>query len=110
MNKAVTPGDGGVPARRRLSVAWLMIRSRAGIAFTRESFSAFFSSRVEAARHRELRDRLIRTLRADDPRRWTYPALAAAVGCSPELIAHIVKTGIVKTGIVKTGGGAKTES
>jgi AraC-like DNA-binding protein len=48
---------------------------------------------AQAARRRELRDRLIRQLRADDPRRWTYPALAAAVGCSPELIAHIVKTG-----------------
>lgn len=47
----------------------------------------------QAARRRELRDRLIRQLRADDPKRWTYPALAAAVGCSPELIAHIVKTG-----------------
>ena len=34
----------------------------------------------------------MRQLRSDDPQRWTYPALAAAVGCSPELIAHIVKT------------------
>lgn len=45
----------------------------------------------QAGRHREQRDRLIRLLRADDPRQWTYPALAAAVGCSPELIAHIIK-------------------
>jgi hypothetical protein len=58
----------------------------------------------QAARRRELRDRLIRRLRADDPRRWTYPALAAAVGCSPELIAHIVKTGGAKSGGAKTGG------
>lgn len=47
----------------------------------------------QAARHREQRDRLVRQLRADDPARWTYPALAAAVGCSPELIAHIIRTG-----------------
>jgi AraC-like DNA-binding protein len=45
----------------------------------------------QAARHREQRDRLVRQLRSDDPQRWTYTALAAAVGCSPELIAHIVK-------------------
>lgn len=44
-----------------------------------------------AARHREQRDRLIRQLRADDPQRWTYPALAAAVGCSPELVAYIIR-------------------
>lgn len=46
----------------------------------------------QAAQHREQRDRLVRQLRADDPARWTYPALAAAVGCSPELIAYIVKS------------------
>lgn len=44
-----------------------------------------------AAQNRGQRDRLVRALRAEDPRRWTYSALAAAVGCSPELIAHIVK-------------------
>ncbi|MGH3985767.1 MAG: hypothetical protein ACRDTZ_00410 [Pseudonocardiaceae bacterium] len=44
-----------------------------------------------AAQHRESRDQLIRQLRTEDPRRWTYPALARAVGCSPELIAAIVK-------------------
>jgi hypothetical protein len=46
----------------------------------------------EAARERQQRDRLVRALRADDPKQWTYPALAAAVGCSPELIAYIVKS------------------
>lgn len=45
----------------------------------------------QADRHREQRDQLVRRLRADDPKRWTYPALAAAVGCSPELIAYIIK-------------------
>jgi AraC-like DNA-binding protein len=44
-----------------------------------------------AARHRAQRDALIRQLRAEDPKRWTYPALASAVGCSPELVAYIIK-------------------
>lgn len=44
-----------------------------------------------AAQHREVRDRLVRQLRRDDPATWTYSALAKAVGCSPELIAVIVK-------------------
>lgn len=46
----------------------------------------------QAGRHREQRDRLVRQLRADDPQTWTYTALARAVGCSPELIAYIVRT------------------
>ncbi|QYN38508.1 hypothetical protein K1T35_15555 [Pseudonocardia sp. DSM 110487] len=44
-----------------------------------------------AAQHRAQRDRLVRQLRAEDPARWSYTALAGAVGCSPELIAAIVK-------------------
>jgi len=44
-----------------------------------------------AAQHRAQRDRLIRRLRTEDPRRWTYAALGAAVKCSPELAAAIVK-------------------
>lgn len=44
-----------------------------------------------AAQHRAQRDRLIRQLRTEDPRRWTYAAVAAAVLCSPELAAAIVK-------------------
>jgi len=44
-----------------------------------------------AGLHREMRDRLVRQLRAEDPDRWSYSVLAKAVGVSPELIAHIVK-------------------
>ena len=44
-----------------------------------------------AERHRQQRDALIRRAREDDPGRWSYGALAAAVGCSKELIAAIVK-------------------
>jgi hypothetical protein len=44
-----------------------------------------------AGLHRQKRDRLVRQLRAEDPGRWSYTALAKAVDVSPELIAHIVK-------------------
>ena len=37
------PGDGGVPGRRRLAVAWVTMRSSAGSALTSESFSALVS-------------------------------------------------------------------
>jgi len=47
----------------------------------------------QATRHRQQRDTLVRQLRADDPGTWSYVALAKAVGCSPELIAHIMRTG-----------------
>jgi hypothetical protein len=46
----------------------------------------------QAARHRQQRDALVRQLRADDPAAWSYGALAKAVGCSPELIAYIIRT------------------
>lgn len=46
----------------------------------------------EAARQRrDIRDRIVRELRAEDPKRWTLSALAAEVGCSKELIAHILR-------------------
>ena len=44
-----------------------------------------------AARLRAERDALIRRLRAEDPQRWSYGALAAALGCSRELIALVAK-------------------
>ncbi|HEU0242026.1 MAG TPA: hypothetical protein VFR11_22620 [Micromonosporaceae bacterium] len=44
-----------------------------------------------AERHRQQRDALVRRARREDPGRWSYNALAAAVGCSKELIAAIIK-------------------
>ena len=44
-----------------------------------------------AARYREERDRLIHQLRDEDPQRWSYAALAAAIGCSRELVALVLK-------------------
>ncbi len=44
-----------------------------------------------ASQLRAERDLLIRRLRADDERRWSYGALAKVIGCSRELIAAIVK-------------------
>jgi hypothetical protein len=57
----------------------------------REHHRAAAQSRAQGGQHRTLRNLLVRQLRAEDPERWTYPALAAAIGCSPELIAAIVK-------------------
>jgi hypothetical protein len=44
-----------------------------------------------AARHRAQRDQLVRALRREDPTP-SYRMLAATVGCSPQLIAHIIRT------------------
>ena len=44
-----------------------------------------------AAQYRAERDELIDRLRADEPKRWSYTALAQALGCSRELIAQIVR-------------------
>ncbi|MBM6978327.1 MAG: hypothetical protein I3J03_01220 [Actinomyces succiniciruminis] len=44
-----------------------------------------------AARYRSERDELIDRLRASEPKRWSYTALAQALGCSRELIAQIVR-------------------
>lgn len=48
---------------------------------------------ASGAQQRASRDRLVRELRAEDPQRWTYGRLAAEIGCSRELIAHICRTG-----------------
>lgn len=56
----------------------------------REHHRALDALKANGGRHREARNRLVRELRAEDPVRWTYPALAAAVDCSPELIAAII--------------------
>jgi len=57
----------------------------------REHHEAAARALADADRHRDQRDQLVRSLRRDDPKRWTYLALAKAVGCSPELIAVIIK-------------------
>lgn len=56
-----------------------------------EHHQAAENATTEAKQHQLIRNRLVRELRASDPNVWTYPALAKAVGCSPELIAAIVK-------------------
>lgn len=57
----------------------------------REHHRAAAAAIKDADQHRELRNNLVRQLRAADPGRWSYAELAKAVGCSPELIAAIVK-------------------
>lgn len=57
----------------------------------REHHRAVADDERAAAAHRAERNRLVRQLRDEDPTRWTYPALAAAVGCTTELIAAIIQ-------------------
>jgi len=57
----------------------------------REHHRASAAATDEAKQHQEQRNQLVRVLRDEDPQRWTYTALAGAVGCSPELIAAIVQ-------------------
>jgi len=57
----------------------------------REHHSALAGLRGQADMHRQERNRLVRMLRAEDAERWTYAALAAAIGCKEELIAAIVQ-------------------
>lgn len=61
------------------------------IAQARRHHRESLSADGEAATHRAQRNALIRRLRDEDPERWTYVALASAVGISPELVAAIVK-------------------
>jgi hypothetical protein len=46
-----------------------------------------------AGQHREQRDKLVRRLWATERENWTHATLAKAVGCSPELIAKIIRNG-----------------
>lgn len=60
-------------------------------ALAREAHRLSLEADALAARHRQQRNSLIRALRAEDPMRWTYLALAQAVGIKPELVAAIVQ-------------------
>jgi AraC-like DNA-binding protein len=57
----------------------------------REHHRAALAAQEAAKQLQRQRNELVRRLRAEDPQRWTYKALAGAVGCSPELIAAIIK-------------------
>lgn len=56
----------------------------------REHHQAAMGLGATAAQHRAQRNALVRRLRAEDSDRWSYGALAAAIGCSKELVAAIV--------------------
>ncbi|TDP97891.1 hypothetical protein EV186_103870 [Labedaea rhizosphaerae] len=57
----------------------------------REHHRAAQAAQEAAKQHQRQRNELVRRLRAEDPQHWTYQAIARAVGCSPELIAAIIK-------------------
>jgi len=79
-------GDGAAPRRVRAAGSSDARASRA-----RELHRKAAEADEVAARHRAERDRLILQLRAEDPERWTYTAIAAALGCSRELVALIAR-------------------
>jgi hypothetical protein len=58
----------------------------------REHHRAAGAAPASARRPPPQPDALVRRLRAEDPARWSYGALAGAVGCSPELI-RVILTG-----------------
>ena len=57
----------------------------------RRQHEAARRAEAKAAQHREQRDRLVRALRAEDSKAWSYGKIARAVGCSPELVALIIR-------------------
>ncbi|WP_258725525.1 hypothetical protein [Cellulomonas sp. NS3] len=79
-------GDGAAPRRARAAGTSDPRASRA-----RELHCKAAEADEVAARYRAERDRLILQLRAEDPERWTYTAIAAALGCSRELVALIAR-------------------
>lgn len=71
-------------------------RTRAGTsdpraARARELHEQAAEAERQAAQFRAERDRLIRLLRDEDDKRWSYGALAQIIGCSRELIAQVAK-------------------
>lgn len=61
------------------------------VAQAKKLHRASISDSVRAAERRAQRDELIVQLRTEDPSTWTYARLGAELGCSPELIALIMR-------------------
>jgi len=59
------------------------------IAQAREHHAAAADLDDQAHRRRYLRDIIIRQLRQEDPKRWTFGRLAREVGVSKQLIAYV---------------------
>lgn len=79
--------DGAAPRRARTRPG----ASDSRAARARELHAKAAEADQLAAHYRAERDRLIHQLRAEDPQRWSYGAIAAATGCSRELVALILK-------------------
>jgi hypothetical protein len=84
------PKDGGTPSRGA-AIRRSAGTSDARAARARELHRKAVEADELAARLRAERDALILRLRAEDPQRWSYGALAAALGCSRELVALVVR-------------------
>ena len=83
--RAAVPDQGGRPPARSLGVSDPLAARAA------ELHAQALEADALAARYRSERDELIDRLRASEPKRWSYTALAQALGCSRELIAQIVR-------------------
>ncbi len=59
---------------------------------------------ARASRLRVMRDTLVCVLRESDPERWTMGALARELGCSKELIAHILREGSRREATASSSG------
>ncbi|MGO1944327.1 MAG: hypothetical protein ACTH1Z_07975 [Ancrocorticia sp.] len=88
-------GHGGALSRRRRPEKGggtkRAVSSDVRAARARELHATALEADELAARQRAQRDELIMRLRNEDPKRWSYGALAAAIGCSRELIALIAR-------------------
>lgn len=86
------PDRGGAP-QRGAAIRRSGGTSDARAARARELHRKAVEADELAARLRAERDQLVRRLRAEDPQKWSYGALAAALGCSRELIAQVSRRG-----------------
>ena len=64
---------------------------RLKVAQAKKLHRASISDSDRAAQRRAQRDELIVQLRTEDPSTWTYARLGNELGCSPELIALIMR-------------------
>lgn len=65
---------------------WLTLIDQA-----RRADAAAGAAAADAQRHRQARDHAVRQLRAGDPQRWTYAAIAEVTGLGPDLVAAIIQ-------------------
>jgi len=79
------------PAQEPDQVTYSQADLRLKVAQAKKLHRASISDSDRASQRRAQRDELIVQLRAEDPATWTYARLGNELGCSPELIALIMR-------------------